>query len=317
MNTVYTTTITQAAHRRGIQIDIIDPELPIFELRHGQHTIRCYNGLTDLTGAASFHLTQDKGAANKLLRKHGFQVPRQERFIDVPQAMDFLSCHKQIVVKPVSQWGGRGVSTHISTSNELIKALQFAKKYSDEIVLEECVHGIDWRLIYVNYEFVTAIQRNPAQITGDGCSSIRKLIRKKNAISKSVDPSNVIPTDKETLRTLQSVGFSYDSILNKNQQLQVRRTTNYHTGGSVEIVGENVGQKLIDIGKQIAILTKIPVLGVDILANNDDHYHIIELSPDLAISPPEGYLVVEKFLDYLFPETLKIADPLLIEVLNK
>ena len=42
---------------------------------------------------------------------------------------------------------------------------------------------------------------------------------------------------------------------------------------------------------------------MDILVDESGHHHIIELSPDLAISPPEGDIVVEKFLDFLFPDS--------------
>ena len=298
---MYTTTITQAARKRGIRITVHDPVLPIFELGLSDKSVRCYNGLTDFIGAATFHLAQDKGAANRFLRENGFHVPTQQCYTDFSQALSFLEQQEQIVVKPVSQWGGRGVSTHVSSRSELAGALAFAKRYSDEILLEECVHGVDWRLIYVDYQFVTAIERTPARVIGDGVNTIKKLIQKKNARAKKIDPSNIVPIDKETLRAVKSLGFTYESIPANSQKIQVRRTSNYHTGGTVEIIGERVGADLAALGQSVARLLKIPVLGVDILVDESGHHHIIELSPDLAISPPEGDIVVEKFLDFLFP----------------
>jgi len=303
MNSVYTTTITQAAQKRAIHVTVHDPVLPIFELSYGNKSVRCYNGLTDFTGAATFHLAQDKGAANRFLRENGFHVPAQKCFVDFSRALSFLEQQEQIVVKPVSQWGGRGVSTHVSSGPELAAALAFAKRYSDEILLEECVHGVDWRLIYVDYQFVTAIERTPAQIIGDGSNTIKKLIQKKNARARKIDPSNIVPIDKETLRAIKSLGFTYESIPGSGQIIQVRRTSNYHTGGTVDIIGDRVGADLVALGGSIARLFKIPVLGVDILVDESGHHHIIELSPDLAISPPEGDIVVEKFLDFLFPDS--------------
>jgi D-alanine-D-alanine ligase-like ATP-grasp enzyme len=303
MNSVYTTTITKAAQKRGIRIIVHDPVLPIFELSFGGKSVRCYNGLTDHTGAATFHLAQDKGAANRFLHDHGFHVPAQQGYIDFKQALSFLEQQEQIVVKPVSQWGGRGVSTHVSSRSELTGALAFAKRYSDEILLEECVHGVDWRLIYVDYQFVTAIERTPAHITGDGLNTIKKLIKRKNARAGKTDPSNIVPIDKETLRAVKSLGFTYESIPASGQKIQVRRTSNYHTGGTVDIIGDRVGADIVALGESIARLFKIPVLGVDILVDESGHHHIIELSPDLAISPPEGDIVVEKFLSFLFPDS--------------
>ena len=295
---------------------MLDPVLPIFALCHGDATVRCYNGLTDFTGGASFHLAQDKGAANRFLRQNGFHVPAQECYTTFKRAALFLEDHERIVVKPVSQWGGRGVSTHVSSRPELAAAITFAKRYSDELLLEECVHGDDWRLIYVNFEFVTAILRTPATVCGNGTDTVRSLIRQKNARARKIDPSNRIPIDKETERAIAAIGLGYDSVPQDGQKIQVRRTSNYHTGGDVTIIGDSIGSQVIAMGQAIARLLKIPVLGVDILWNENGHHHIIELSPDLAISPPEGDIVVEKFLDFLFPETKRPADPVVMAVAN-
>lgn len=303
MDTVYTTTITSAAKARGIAVNVLDPVLPIFELQYNNNHIRCYNGLTDLTGGASFHLAQDKGAANRYLRKLGFHVPDQEVFTNYSNAINFLDKNKSIVVKPISQWGGRGVSTDITNKIELRKAIIFAKRYSDDIVLEKCVEGIDWRLIYVNYEFISAIQRNPASVTGNGQDSIKTLIKEKNKKMKEIDSSNQIPLNSETLRCLESQNMNYYSIPHKDRYVQVRRTSNYHTGGTVDIVTDKIPENIKIMGKSISKLLKIPVIGVDILYDSNGDYNVIELSPDLAISPPEGHIVVEAYLDLLFPES--------------
>jgi D-alanine-D-alanine ligase-like ATP-grasp enzyme len=304
MDSPYTTTITNAAHARGIGITVLDPVLPIFELQHKDRSVRCYNGLTDLTGSASFHLTQDKGAANRFLRANGFSVPAQELFDSYPKALSFLDRYEQIVVKPIAQWGGRGVSTHIAGPRELRRALAFARRYSDEIILEECVGGVDWRLIYVDFRFVTAIQRNAALVTGNGLDDLEALIKSRNKQTRKVDASNVIPLDKETARCLEAQNLGYSYVPPPGADIRVRRTTNYHTGGTVDIVPDKIPSHIRDIGESIACLTKIPVLGVDILYNTDGQYRVIELSPDLAISPPEGDIVAEAFLDMLFPDSV-------------
>ncbi len=305
MNSVYTTTITTAAKKRNITIKILDPHQPIFELIYKNKSVRCYNALTDNVGAATFHLAQNKFAANYFLKQHGFPVADQAMYTDMESALHFLSDHHCIVVKPSTQWGGRGVSTHITCREELEEALEFAREYSDEIVLEECVTGIDWRLIFVNFTYICAIQRNPASITGNGLASIRELILEKNRFTRSTDPSNCIPLDKETLRAIKSMGLDFNSVPGHNEYIQVRRTTNYHTGGTVDIVTDKIPSEYISVCEKTAKLLNIPVLGIDILVdNNSNSFHIIELSPDLAISPPEGDIVVEAWLDYLFPDSI-------------
>jgi hypothetical protein len=53
--TPYTTTLTDAAKRRGIKVTMInpDPDLPIFDLTKNGQTVRCFNALTDRVGAAT------------------------------------------------------------------------------------------------------------------------------------------------------------------------------------------------------------------------------------------------------------------------
>jgi hypothetical protein len=46
------------------------------------------------------------------------------------------------------------------------------------------------------------------------------------------------------------------------------------------------------------------VIGIDFLFDRSKRkYRVIELSPDLAISPPEGSTVARHFIDYLFPSS--------------
>jgi len=304
MNSIYTTTITREAQRRGIGIEVIDPITPVFVLKYKTKQIRCYNALTDQVGAVTFHLAQNKRLANIFLKSNGFHVPAQEPFSDLSAARLFLKKHKTIVVKPCTQWGGRGVSVAVRTTRELTRAIVFARKFEDEMVLEEFVSGEDYRLIFVNYHYVAAIRRRAARVTGNGRDSIRKLIQTQNRIERKLDPSHIIPLDSETARNLTALGLKWGTVPAAGRDVQVRLTSNYHTGGSVDIVTREVSPKLVKLAAQAAKKLGVPVIGIDFLVNEKTgRFWLIELSPDLAISPPEGDIVVRHFIDYLFPET--------------
>jgi hypothetical protein len=86
--------------------------------------------------------------------------------------------------------------------------------------------------------------------------------------------------------------------------VQVRLTSNYHTGGSIEITTDTINRRLVRTAERAVRLLDVPVVGIDFLVDPKTGRHwFIELSPDLAISPPEGEEVAKRFLDYLFPET--------------
>ena len=304
MNTIYTTTITNEARRRGIRIDVIEASTPIFTLRHGGRSVRCYNALTDQVGAVTFHMAQNKRLANAFLSLHGFPVPAQEPFTDMVAAERFLKRNRAVVVKPCTQWGGRGVSVAVRSVVELGEAIRKARRFEEDIILERCVSGVDYRLIFVDFRFVAAIRRRPATVLGNGRDSIRRLIKARNRIERQRDPSHIIPHDAETGRNLVALGLSWESVPREGKDVQVRLTSNYHTGGSIDVVTECIDPKLVAVAKRAVKALNVPVIGVDFLVDEKKgDYWIIELSPDLAISPPEGEEVAQRFLDYLFPET--------------
>jgi D-alanine-D-alanine ligase-like ATP-grasp enzyme len=248
-------------------------------------------------------LTQNKYLAGCFLRKHGFPVPPQELYVNFEQAMQFLKQHGLIVVKPCAQWGARGVSTNITKPDELKTSLSKAQRFEHDIMLEKMVQGDDYRLVFINYSFVCALQRRPAFIIGNGCDTIRKLITAQNRRCAKVDPVHKIPLDLETSRFLNICGLSFDSIPEHGLEVTVRQTANYHTGGSVHDVTENV-EHLIELGSSIVKTAGLPVAGIDIMCSADgEQVHVIELAPDLAISPRGGQRIAKQFIDYLFPES--------------
>ena len=110
--------------------------------------------------------------------------------------------------------------------------------------------------------------------------------------------------DAETGRNLEILGMSWETIPAAGADVRVRLTSNYHTGGDVDVVTHQVSRSLVAVARRAARCLGVPVIGIDFLFDEKTgRYWLIELSPDLAISPPEGEDVARHFLDFLFPET--------------
>ncbi len=93
-------------------------------------------------------------------------------------------------------------------------------------------------------------------------------------------------------------------VIEAGQKLQARWTTNFHTGGTVAIITDSVGPGLKDAAEKISRLAALPLLGVDFLVDETDQsFKVVELAPDVAISPRGGNIVAKRYIDYLFPET--------------
>lgn len=304
MLTPYTTTITDEATRQDIPVSFIhqDPDWPIFDLHFPKRTVRCFNALTDLVGAATYHLVNQKRICHQWLLQHGFPVPDQCVADEdhKKEMVDFLGKHQPVVVKPCMQWGGRGVSMGIRTEEELTRAIHFARQYEPDVVMEETINGEDLRVILVGGELAAAISRIPAEVTGDGEQTLWQLIQTKNRERSDIDDSNLIPEDQETRSNLSELGVTPETILPKGTKQRVRLTNNYHTGGRVEIRTDQVPSSALNIAQQIVRALDLPLAGVDFLI--DPHTGtptVIEVSPDMAISPPEGETVAKAWITYL------------------
>lgn len=305
MLTPYTTTLTDEAARRDIRVTLIndDPDLPIFDLSKNGKTVRCFNALTDQVGAATYHLVNNKRACREWLARHRIPVPAQIAYDDAhpEHALAFLREHAPVVVKPCTQWGGRGVSMGMRTPEDLHTAVRFARRYEPDVVLEETIPGEDLRVILVGGELAAAIRRTPAAVTGDGIRTLRQLIFRQNAARRKEDPSNLIPWNAETRHNLAELGHTPDDIPAKGDTVRVRLTNNYHTGGTVEIVTDSVPARALRIAQRIVHELGLPLAGVDFLIDRSTRrMTVIEVSPDMAISPPEGETVARRFLEFLF-----------------
>ena len=303
MLTPYTTTLTDEAANRGIPVTMIngDPDWPIFDLHLPGGPLRCFNALTDLVGAATYHLVNNKRSCHVWLADRGIPVPAQIAWSDrsPAEAEAFLSRYAPIVVKPCMQWGGRGVSMGIRTVEQLRRAVRFARRYESDVILEETVAGEDLRVILVGGRCVAAIRRNPAHVTGDGLHTLRQLIRSRNRKRRREDPSNLIPENAETWHNLAELGRSPDDIPAAGEKVRVRLTNNYHTGGDVDIVTDPL-PAAVTIAERIVKELALPLAGVDFLIDPESrHPVVIEVSPDMAISPPEGEMVAHAWIDYL------------------
>ncbi len=81
-----------------------------------------------------------------------------------------------VVVKPLDGNQGKGVSLNLSSPEQVDEAFDAAVAISPEVIVEEMLRGLDYRVVIVNGRMVAAAQRIPAHVWGDGKHTIRDLI---------------------------------------------------------------------------------------------------------------------------------------------
>jgi GNAT-family acetyltransferase (TIGR03103 family) len=302
----YARIITDEARRRGISVEIVDAQAGIFKLRHAGHEMLCRESLTELTGGVAMTWCQDKTLTLRRLASVGLRVPQQRSAGDEAADLAFLAEHGAIVVKPALGEQGRGISVDIRTAEQMHAAIERARREGGPVVLEQYCAGQDLRIVVIGYRVVAAAIRKPAEIVGDGASTIAQLIERQSARrAAATGGESRIPVDAETERCLAGQGLGYDSVLPEGQALQVRKTANLHTGGTIHDVTAMLHPALREAAETAARALRIPVVGLDFLVPAPDapDYVIIEANERPGLANHEPQPTAQRFIDLVFPYT--------------
>jgi GNAT-family acetyltransferase (TIGR03103 family) len=302
----YARIIIDEARRRGISVDVLDTAAGIFKLRHCGHEILCRESLTDLTGGVAMSWCQDKVLTLRRLASVGLRVPHQSVAGDPKANAEFLQQFGAIVVKPALGEQGKGISVDVRTEDHMAEAIERAAKEGGHVVLEEYCSGQDLRIVVIGYKVVAAAIRRPAEVVSDGVSTIARLIERQSARrAAATGGESKIPMDSETERCLASQGLNYESVPETGHQIQVRKTANLHTGGTIHDVTSDLHPVLRDAAETAARALRIPVVGLDFLVPSPDadEYVIIEANERPGLANHEPQPTAQRFIDVLFPFT--------------
>jgi GNAT-family acetyltransferase (TIGR03103 family) len=254
-------------------------------------------------------ICDDKAVTRRVVVRSGVQVPEQ---IDIKPGSEteeqdiaaFLEKHKALVVKPARGEQGRGVAVGLTSLDEVREAIRIARPFSNRVIIEEMVKGIDLRIIAIDYKVVAAAIRQPPLVVGDGAASIQALIeaqsRRREAATQG---ESRIPVDAETTRCIGLEGYKLDDVLEAGVELQTRKTANLHMGGTIHDVTDELHPKLAEAAITAARAIEIPVVGIDFIVSSprSEYYAFIEANERPGLANHEPQPTAERFVDLLFP----------------
>lgn len=303
----YARIIVREAQRRGIGVEVLDPEAGFFSLTFGGRSVTCRESLSELTTSIAMSRCDDKAVTHRLLKRAKLRVPGQIAVTNTEQAENFLAQLGSVVVKPARGEQGAGISVDVRDSEALHSAISTAKQFCENVLLEEYVQGIDLRVIVIGGKVVAAATRRPPRIQGTGQATISELIDKQSRRRQAAtDGESSIPIDAETERCVAEAGYSMDVVLPYGEYLTVRKTANLHTGGTIHDVTDRLHPTIIRAAKDAAAAIDIPVTGLDFIVKDpsDEHYVIIEANERPGLANHEPQPTAERFVDLLFPNTI-------------
>jgi GNAT-family acetyltransferase (TIGR03103 family) len=304
---VYAQIIVNEARRRGINAEVIDAPFGYFKLSFGGRSVVCRESLSELTTAVAMSRCDDKRVTRKLLDAGGVRTPDQITVRDGDEALQaFIEQHGSVVVKPARGEQGHGISVDVRGLDAVHQAIEVARRFCDDVIIEELVRGDDLRIVVIDFKVVAAATRRPAHVIGDGVSDLRTLIVKQSRRrAAATQGESRIPLDAETERCIRTAGHGYDSVLPDGAMLTVRKTANLHTGGTIHDVTDALHPVLREQAERAARLLDIPVVGLDFMVPRVDgeEFAVIEANERPGLANHEPQPTVQRFVDLLFPQT--------------
>lgn len=258
---------------RDIGADIEDVGDGFYRLSRGGKRTFVYNGEVMLDNHLTLRIAGNKPLVNRLLQERGYAVPKYLEYDlrNIQKAMDFmLACGGNCVVKPASgAAGGRGVSTKINSRSRLLQASCNAAVYSSNaaLMIEKEHTGSNYRLLYLNGEFVDAIRRESPTLIGDGHSCVKALVTKENASrlregNKALSP---LTLDLDARYTLAEQGISTRYVAATGIRLNIKTVSNQYSRNENQTVKESIDPSIIDFGREISGALGVTLSGVDMM----------------------------------------------------
>src|SRR5690625_2141379 len=263
----------------------VNPPGRLFSLSNEDRTHYFFRTRGDKVSSEAVDTVDDKGVTKDVLAKHNVPVPKGKGFSADATDEEIIEFSKTIpfpiVFKPTDASLGAGVVTNIESNESFLHALHYVRHELGygEVIVEQHVHGPEYRLYVIEDQVIAAYNRIPANITADGTHTIEELINMKNYERRQNARLNscLIHIYVEILEFIEKKRYDLTSVPPKGEYIPLREKTNVSTGGDPIDVTDEISEDI----KKIAIDTvkAFPGLnhaGVDIIVNKNNQDHLQE-----------------------------------------
>lgn len=294
--------IIKDAISRGIDYEILNEAKSIVKFKIGNKSEFVIEGnKTDRDSYIFPIITDDKFIAKQIMKENGLNVPKA---ILLKKNMDQNDIElilqpffdSKLVVKPRNTNYGIGITvfSQNASKEQILKAIDYAFKFDDNVLIEEYVKGMEYRFLVIDGKCLSICHRRVASVVGDGKSSIKQLIEEKNKEPWHYLTATPVKMDEPVIEFLKLQGYDFETVLPKDKRVFLRTNSNCSTGGESIDMTDKVPDYFKTIAEKAAKAFNAKICGVDIIVEdfNKKDYAIIEINdnPGYSINewPYEG-----------------------------
>ncbi|NOY15237.1 MAG: ATP-grasp domain-containing protein [bacterium] len=279
--------IFKAALDKGLKVKVISNRFNLMELFFHGKSIFVKGTSFPINSQPACFIANNKFLTKKILRSHNIPIPKSWLVRTPAEARNLILKKKLFpcVLKPIKGAHGNKVYANIESLKEFEELLPFVftRPGPEDVLVEEFVHGKDYRFLVVGDKVSAVIQRMPARIIGDGKRNIRQLIKAFNQnplVGKKYEkPMCRIKINGEIKRNLKKQNKKLTYIPAKGQKIILRQNANISTGGISLDVTDKINGSLNQTAVKAAGAIGMKIAGVDIIYNASSQKHwVLELN---------------------------------------
>lgn len=290
--------LIKEAQERGYEVDILDVRDNFIRLRKANHIEYVKQATrTSLDNYIAPLIMENKEVTKIILTEHGINVPQGVAIQSIDEALLYYEQFngQDIVIKPRSTNFGIGITMlkAMASKKVFIDALRFAFEHDAVVLIETFIPGREYRFLVIGDETVAVLYREPANVVGDGHSTIRQLVAEKNRDPLRgegyVKPLEKIKIGEVEQDYLLTQSLTPESIVEEGRTVYLRNNSNISTGGDSIDTTDEIPEFYKQIAVQAAQAVGARMCGADIIINNlntvptKDSYSVIELNFNPAL----------------------------------
>lgn len=264
----------QAAVDLGLKVTIESTRFKLISLLIGDRRVYIKGSHVPLNLQSACAIANNKFLSKKIFRKADVRTPKSSLQSSIADARQYILQRNLFpcVIKPLAGAHGNDVYANIQTPEELEGILQeFSQRSDCEMLIEEYIPGVDYRILVVGGRVSAALERTPAHVIGDGQQSIQELIDVFN-MQPMVGEQYEMPMCKiivnfELMRMLRKARLSLRSVLKVGQMVFLKQNANISSGGISTDVTDTIGKKCTDHALKATRAIGIDYCGVDVIYN--------------------------------------------------
>ncbi len=279
--------------RRKLPFEIVDADNNLISVQHNNKEYIIHEGtISDANSLIAFWISNDKWMTRQFLQRKGIHQAKGILIKPGYQTEVLDAIPFPAVVKPANTDHGIAVSTNIQSREEQIAAINNAFNFSDKVIVEEFCPGQEYRFLVIDYHVRAIAWREPANVSGDGLSTIQQLVDEKNK-GRGTDythPLLKINIDEEVIRHLNALSMTPETILKDGEKVYLRKNSNLSTGGDSIDVTDDISDFYKNVAVEAAKSAGLKIAGIDIIIRDmegpasNDNYIVVELNAPAMLS---------------------------------